>query len=36
MPPGEIKKESQILFEGKDILKMSDKELRQLEENQLV
>ncbi|MBC2425511.1 ABC transporter ATP-binding protein, partial [Clostridium beijerinckii] len=30
MPPGEIKKESQILFEGKDILKMSDKELRQL------
>ena len=29
-PPGEIKEESQILFEGKDILKMSDKELREL------
>ena len=29
-PPGEIKKGSQIFFEGKDVLKMSDKELRDL------
>ncbi|WP_315122094.1 ABC transporter ATP-binding protein [uncultured Clostridium sp.] len=29
-PPGEIKEDSQILFEGKDILKMNDKELREL------
>lgn len=29
-PPGEIKEGSQILFEGKDILKMNDKELREL------
>lgn len=27
-PPGEIKKESEILFEGKDILKFSEKEWR--------
>ncbi|AYF53251.1 peptide ABC transporter ATP-binding protein [Clostridium novyi] len=30
MPPGEIKEESQILFEGKDIVKMSEKELRDI------
>lgn len=29
-PPGDIKEGSQILFDGKDILKMSDKELRDL------
>ncbi|MBU5485460.1 ABC transporter ATP-binding protein [Clostridium sp. MSJ-11] len=29
-PPGEIKEGSQILFEGKDILKMNDKELREI------
>ena len=29
-PPGEIKKESQILFDGKNISTMSDKELREL------
>ncbi|GAA0718296.1 ABC transporter ATP-binding protein [Clostridium malenominatum] len=29
-PPGEVKEGSQILFEGKDILKMNDKELREL------
>ncbi|KGM99489.1 ABC transporter ATP-binding protein [Clostridium botulinum] len=28
MPPGEIKEGSEILFEGKDIVKMSEKELR--------
>ncbi|MCY6482775.1 ABC transporter ATP-binding protein [Clostridium aestuarii] len=28
MPPGEIKEGSQILFQGKDIVKMSDKEMR--------
>lgn len=29
-PPGDIKEGSQILFDGKDVLKMSDKELRDL------
>jgi len=29
-PPGEIKEESEILFEGKDIVHMSEAELRQL------
>jgi len=29
-PPGEIKKESQILFDGKDISNMSERELREL------
>ncbi|WP_125152758.1 ABC transporter ATP-binding protein [Clostridium rectalis] len=29
-PPGEIKEGSQIIFEGKDILKMDNKELRKL------
>lgn len=29
-PPGEIKKDSQVLFEGKDVTKMSEKELREL------
>lgn len=29
-PPGDIKKESQILYKDKDILKMNDKELRAL------
>ena len=28
MPPGEIKEGSEILFEGRDIVKMSDKEIR--------
>jgi oligopeptide transport system ATP-binding protein len=30
MPPAEIKKESQILFDGKDIIKMSEAELRKV------
>lgn len=30
MPPGEIKEGSEILFNGKDIVKMSDKELRSI------
>lgn len=30
MPPGEIKEGSQILFDGKDVVKMSKKELREL------
>lgn len=29
-PPGEIKKESQILFDGKDITKLDEKELREI------
>lgn len=29
-PPGEIKKESQILFDGKDITKLEEKELREI------
>ncbi|AWZ49156.1 peptide ABC transporter ATP-binding protein [Clostridiaceae bacterium 14S0207] len=30
MPPGEIKEGSEILFDGKDVVKMSKKELREL------
>ncbi|MCY6370563.1 ABC transporter ATP-binding protein [Clostridium ganghwense] len=30
MPPGEIKEGSEMLFEGKDIVKMSDKEMRSI------